>query len=355
MDKEDARFQELEQLHERRKQVVRLHLRSTAVMEIAALTGLSYPTVRKAIDLFVAGGWSAIKPAPRGRSAGDGRLLSAAQEASVRRTICDKRPEQLKMEFALWTRAAVMQFVEREFGVRLSIRATGEYLRRWGFTPQKPIKRAYEQRPEAVKQWLDQQYPAIERRAKAEGGEIHWGDETALVNTDVRGRSYAPRGKTPVTMAVGGTRQKLSMISTVTNQGRAHWMIIDGAFNPERLIEFLQALMDGKRRRKKVFLILDNLGVHHCKPVKAWLAEHRLHIEASSCPATAPSSIPTNGSTPTSSRPSGPRCRFAPKPNCVPPPMSTCNSSPPIAIASGPTSKTRSSSTRREDFIVPDQ
>jgi transposase len=224
MDKEDARYQKLEQLHERREQVVRLHLRGTAVMEIAAMTGLSYPTVRKAIDLFVAGGWSAVKPAARGRSAGDGRLISAAQEASVRRTICDKRPEQLKMEFALWTRGAVMQFVEREFGVRLSIRATGEYLRRWGFTPQKPIKRAYEQRPEAVKQWLDQQYPQIERRAKAEGGEIHWGDETALVNTDVRGRSYAPRGKTPVTMAVGGTREKLSMISTVTNQGRANWM-----------------------------------------------------------------------------------------------------------------------------------
>jgi transposase len=289
MDKEDARFQKLEQLHERRNQVVRLHLRGTAVMEIAALTGLSYPTVRKAIDLFVAGGWSAVKPVARGRSAGEGRLLSAQQEASVRRTICDKRPEQLKMEFALWTRGAVMQFIEREFDVRLSIRATGEYLRRWGFTPQKPIKRAYDQRPEAVKQWLEQPYPAIERRAKAKGGEIHWGDETALVNTDVRGRSYAPRGKTPVTMAVGGTREKLSMISTVTNQGRANWMIIDGAFNHERLIEFLQALVrDGKRRRKKAFLILDNLGVHHCKPVKAWLAEHQSDIEVFFLPSYSP-------------------------------------------------------------------
>lgn len=80
------------------------------------------------------------------------------------------------------------------------------------FTPQKPIKRAYEQRPEAVQQWIEQVYPAIERRAKAEGGEIHWGNETALVNTDVRGRSYPPCGKTPVTMAVGGTREKLSMM-----------------------------------------------------------------------------------------------------------------------------------------------
>lgn len=289
MEKEDARFQKLEQLHERRKQVVRLHLRDTGVMEIVALTGLSYPAVRAAIDLFAAGGWPAIKPAGRGREKGDGRLLSAEQETWVRRTICDKRPEQLKMEFALWTRGAVMQFIEREFGVRLSIRATGEYLRRWGFTPQKPIKRAYEQRPEAVKQWIDEEYPAIARRAKDEGGEIHWGDETALVNTDVRGRSYAPRGKTPVTLAVGGTREKLSMISTVTNQGRANWMIIDGAFNHERLIEFLQSLVrDGRRRRKKVFLILDNLGVHHCKPVKAWLADHRRDIEVFFLPSYSP-------------------------------------------------------------------
>jgi transposase len=289
MDKEDARYQKLEQLHERRKQVVRLHRRGTAVMQIVALTGLSYPTVRKTIDLYAEGGWAAIQPAARGRRAGDGRLLSAEQEASVRRTICDKRPEQMKMEFALWTRGALMQFIERGFGVRLSIRATGEYLRRWGFTPQKPIKRAYEQRPEAVKQWLEQQYPAIEQRAKAEGGEIHWGDETALVNTDVRGRSYAPRGKTPLTLAVGGTREKLSMICTVTNQGRANWMIIDGAFNHERLIEFLDALRrDGRRRRKKVFLVLDNLGVHHCKPLEAWLAEHQADIEAFFLPSYSP-------------------------------------------------------------------
>jgi transposase len=192
MVKEDARFQKLEHLHERRKQVVRLHLRGTAVMEIASLSGLSRPTVRKAINLFVAGGCPAIAPAARGRSAGDGRLLSAEQEASVRRTICDKLPEQLKMEVALWIRGAVMQFVEREFGARLSMRAIGEYLSRWGFRPQWPLTRAYEQRPEADKQWPDQEHPAIERHAKAEGAEIRWGEETALVNTDVRGRS-APR------------------------------------------------------------------------------------------------------------------------------------------------------------------
>ena len=123
----------------------------------------------------------------------------------------------------------------------MSVRGVGNYLKRWGFTPQKPIKKAYEQRPEAVQKWLDEAYPLIEQRARAEGGEIHWGDETALVNTDVRGRSDAPAGKTPVVFAVGGTRQKLSMIATVTNQGKTRWMIIDESFNADRLIEFLEA------------------------------------------------------------------------------------------------------------------
>lgn len=289
MDKEDARYQKLEQLHERRKQVVRLHRKGYGVMAIVELTGLSYPAVRRAIDLFEAGGLSALKPAARGRAPGQGRRLSAEQEQLIRRTICDKRPEQLKMPFALWTRAAVMQLIEQLCALKLSVRAVGNYLKRWGFTPQKPIKRAYEQRPEAVQQWLEHEYPAIARRAKAEGAEIHWGDETALVNTDVRGRSYAPRGKTPVTMSVGGTRQKLSMISSVTNQGRAHWMIIEGAFNHERLIEFFEALVrDGRRLGKKVFLILDNLSVHHCKPVKAWLAEHVADIEVFYLPSYSP-------------------------------------------------------------------
>ncbi len=102
-------------------------------------------------------------------------------------------------------------------------------------------------------------------------------DKTALVNTDVRGRSSAPTGKRPVAFAVGGTRQKLSMIATVTNQGKTRWMIIDDAFDSEKLIEFLQALI--KDAGKKVFLILDNLRVHHSKIVKAWVAERIDQIE----------------------------------------------------------------------------
>jgi transposase len=142
--------------------------------------------VNAAIKRYSAAGVTALKPAARGKKQGSGRMLNEAQEAAVRQIICDKRPEQLKMEFALWSRAAVMQLIERECGIKLSVRGVGNHLKRWGersegFTPQKPIKKAYEQRPEAVKGWLDNEYPAIWQRARTEGAEIHWGDETAVV------------------------------------------------------------------------------------------------------------------------------------------------------------------------------
>lgn len=150
MDKEDARFQTLEQLHERHKQVVRLHKKNLKVMQIVAMTGLSYPTVRATIDRFESGGWAHVRSALRGRSKGDGRVLSQLQEEAIQRMIIDKRPEQLKMDFSLWSRAGVSQLIEQEFGIKLQVRSIGKYLARWGFTPQKPIKRAYEQSPAAV-------------------------------------------------------------------------------------------------------------------------------------------------------------------------------------------------------------
>jgi transposase len=276
----------MEQLYALRKQAVRLHLKGLPVMQIVAMTGLSWPGVRAALDRYEAGGMAALKPVVRGKKPGTGRSLTADQEQAIRQIICDKRPEQLKMEFALWSRAAVGQLIEREYGLKLQVRTVGKYLARWGFTPQKPIKKAYEQRPEAVKKWLDEEYPAIAERAKAEGGEIHWGDETALVNTDVRGRGYAPAGQTPVAYTVGGTRQKLSMLATVTNQGKTRWMIIDEAFNSDKLIEFLEALI--KDAGRKVFLILDNLRVHHSKPVKAWAEARKDKIELFYLPSYSP-------------------------------------------------------------------
>ncbi len=233
MEKIDARTLKDGVLHELRRQVIRLHKRGGTPVQIAQVTDLSDTAVKKIIRLYETGGSAGLKPGRRGRRPGDKRSLSEEQELRLQRLICDKRPEQLKMDFALWNRGAVSQLIEQECGISMPVRTVGHYLKRWGFTPQKP-RRVYEQRPEAVQQWLNEQYPEIAKRARTEGGEIHWGDETALVNTDVRGRGFAPKGRTPVAYAPG-TRQRLSMIARVINKGCARWQIIDGNFNSDRL------------------------------------------------------------------------------------------------------------------------
>jgi len=271
--------------HERRVQVIRLRKAGHTYEQIAAFTGLSRTGVFDICKRHEVAGARALHDAPGGRKVGEHRRLDAAQEATVRKLIADKTPDQMKMPYALWTRVAVSQLIERRFGIALPVRTMGLYLARWGFTPQKPIKKAYEQSPAAVKRWLDEDYPAIATRAKAEGAEIHWGDESGLRSDDVRGRGFAPKGRTPV-VRVNNKRHGLSVISTVTNKGQMRWRIFDGALNADILIDFLRRLIKGAAR--KLFLILDNLRVHHAKPVKVWLAEHADAIEVFYLPSYSP-------------------------------------------------------------------
>ena len=285
METIDMRKLTREARYERRVQVIRLRKAGRTYDEIATLTGLSRTGVFDICKRHATSGSSALHDAAGGRKLGEQRLLSPAQEALVQKLIADKTPDQLKMPYALWSRAAVAELIEQRFGLKPKVRTMGMYLQRWGFTPQKPMRKAYEQSPAAVKKWLDEDYPALAQRARAEGAEIHWGDESGLRSDDVRGRSYAPRGETPV-VRVPNKRHGLSIISTVTNKGQMRWRIFDGALNSTILIDFFKRLIKGQK--KKVFLILDNLRVHHSKPVKHWLAQHAEYIEVFYLPSYSP-------------------------------------------------------------------
>lgn len=295
MDKTDMRTIGAAGRAERRRTVVMLRAKEWSYETIAQHTGLSRTGVFNICKRIEAQGRTAIEDRPRGRPLGLCRKLTAQQEGQIQKLILDKTPDQLRMDFALWNRMAVMQLIEDQFGIRLTPQGVGKYLARWGFTPQKPIEKAYEQRPEAVQAWLDTQYPEIAQRAKAEGAEIHWGDETGLRSDDVRGRSYAPAGQTPQ-IRVGKRREGLSVMSTVTNRGKVRWKAFEGAMNADILIDFMKRLVKDAKAGganasagcKKVFLILDNLKVHHSKPVKAWLQENKAHIEVFYLPSYSP-------------------------------------------------------------------
>ena len=258
-------------------------------MVIGGMLDAHRNTIGRWVADHKSGGVKALQIKQRGRKKGEKRRLSAAQEKAVQAMICEKTPDQRKLAFALWTRRAVCELIEREYGIRLPVRTCGEYLARWGFTPQKPARRAYEQNPKAVAAWMAQTYPAIAQRASAEGAEIHWGDETGVRSDSQHGRSYAPRGRTPVGRR-RARRFSSHMISTVTNQGQVRWMIYRETLSRAVFLKFLERLI--KDPGRKVFLIGDHLKVHHRAPVKAWLLAHTAQIEVFHLPSYSPERNP---------------------------------------------------------------
>jgi len=285
MDKPDARTLSNDALEQLRSQAVRLSQRGETNTAIAEILGVNRRTVGLWLQRYATAGARALQVKRRGRKLGEQRTLTPVQEAEIQRLLVDKTPDQLTLTFALWSRQAVRELLRVRCGIAMPIRTVGEYLRRWGFTPQKPVKRAYEQRPAAVQAWLTETYPALAARAKAEGAEIHWGDETGVRSDDVRGRGYAPRGQTPVRQ-VPARRHSVSMISTLTNQGKVRFMLFRQALDARRLIRFLARLIRDAGR--KVFLVLDNLKVHHAKIVRAWLEAHQDQIEVFYLPSYSP-------------------------------------------------------------------
>ena len=253
--------------------------------EVAKLFGVTSQAVRNWLKTHASGGDSALAAQKRGRREGEKAALTEEQAKVIADLVRDRNPDQLKLPFYLWTREAVAQLIETRFGVQVSVKTAGRYLEKWGFTPQKPARRAYQQDPEAVARWLKEEYPAIQARAKKESAQIHWGDESGMRSDHTAGRSYSPRGKTPV-VRVTGKRFSCNMISSVSNLGKLAFMIYRERFTSQVLIKFLRRLL--RQSKGKVFLVLDNHPVHRSKVVKQWVEKRADRLSIFYLPGYSP-------------------------------------------------------------------
>ncbi len=285
IEKIDTRKLSRETREHMRYQCIKLRSKGISRNEVAEILGVNLATISIWWSIYKREGAKVFKLGVPGKKEGTGRLLNKEQEKEIQRLLVDKTPEQLKFPFALWNRRAVKLLIKREFLITVSIRAVGDYLKRWGFTPQKPLKKAYEQDNKKVDKWLKEEYPLIKKQAKLEKAEIHWGDETGLRSDTQHGRGYAPKGKTPI-QKIPAKRTSTNLISSITNQGKVRFMGYRGSMNAAVLIKFLGRLI--KASKKKIFLILDNLRVHHSKVVKEWLEKHKKKIEIFYLPAYSP-------------------------------------------------------------------
>lgn len=274
-----------EEQYQIRKSIIRLSKEGRSTKEIAEILDVSLRHVQNTIKNHADGGIAGIKPKKRGRRPGAKRTLTPEQEKEIQRIIVDKTPDQLRFKECMWNRKNISGLIRSKYGVALPESTMGVYLARWGFSVQRPVKRAYKQDEEKVKNWVEVEFPGITGRAKEEEAEICFGDETGLQNQPTCLRGYAPIGQTPV-VRTEAKHIKINMLSAISNRGKLRFVLYKGNMNADKLIDFMRRLVHDSR--KKVFLVLDNLRVHHAKKVSAWLEKHKEEIEVFYLPPYAP-------------------------------------------------------------------
>jgi len=256
--------------------------------EVAELIGVNPTTVSIWRKRYLQEGKKGIVIGRRGRRSGEQKKLLPEQETKIIKMLIDTTPQQLKFKFALWTREAVQTLIKHELDIDMPISTVGHYLKKWEFTSKKPIKRAYERKDAATKKWLNEEYPKIKKEAKKENADIWWCDETACQNLANNLKGYAPVGthNKPV-LEHSAKRFKINMISAITNTGKSMFSLYDESIKIDSFIEFCKKVIDSNNN-KKVYLIVDNLRVHHAKLVKAWEEENKDKIKLFYLPAYSP-------------------------------------------------------------------
>jgi transposase len=254
--------------------------------QAARVFGVHHNAVNRWIKRYRQGGWAGLGERRRGRRPGEQAALTEPQQQEVIALVRDATPDQLGLAGFLWTRDAVAELINQRYGLLLARTTVGAYLRGWGFSPQRPQRRALEQNPAAVRRWLAETYPAIRVRAKREGGVVLWLDEMGVRSDAAAGRSWAPIGKTPIIKGTG-KRFRVNMVSAVSNAGRLRFRLFVGSFTGAVFVDFLGRLLrDGGGR--KIHLIVDGHPVHRAKAVSAWVGRHGDRIELHVLPGDSP-------------------------------------------------------------------
>lgn len=266
MRENDGRKLNHKTLEDIRVRSVRLIESGARVADIAEALGLQRSTVYSWVKMYREHGAEALvaKPVP-----GRPRKMSDDQVRRVYSILRGKNPQQLDFELTLWTRWMVRDLIARLFDIELTEQSVGRMLRRMGMSPQRPVVRAYEQDPEAVRVWKTETYPAVRAEAAEVGATIYFGDEAGVRSDYHSGTTWAPVGCTPVVKSTG-RRASVNMLSAISAQGGLHFMLHEGGVNATVFVEFCRRLLhdDGGI----VFLILDNLSIHKATEVRQFLA-----------------------------------------------------------------------------------
>ena len=285
LSKSDARKLSKDLQTEIRKRAVAAVKKGKAKKEVAESYGVSRRVIMKWCKREAEKGSKGLEGDKRGLPSGIKGKLKNIQKNEIIEIIKNKLPDDMGLSTQLWTRKSIAKLIQKQYKVSYSLQTISKLLIGNNITPQKPVYRTKERSESRIADWLENEYPKIKERAKKEDADIHWGDEMGVRSTHVFGRSYGIKNKTPV---VKKTTKRFScnMISSITNKGLMRFMIYTSGFNADVFLNFLRRLI--YRQKNKIFIILDNHKVHHCKKAVDWLEKYKDKIEVFFLPAYAP-------------------------------------------------------------------
>lgn len=270
----DARRLKHEMLTELRKRGVSSVQDGQSPETVFKALGVCRATLYGWLARYRDGGWAGLDARKRG---GRKPKLNAKAIQWVYKTVTEKNPLQLKFTFALWTARMIGQLIDKKFGVKLSKASVCRLLAQLGLTPQRPVWRAYQQRPEEVQKWLQEEYPRIRRLAQRKKAMIFFGDEAGVRSDHHAGTTWAVKGRTPVVSSTGA-RFGLNLVSAVSAQGEFRFMTVKGRVGAAKFIDFLKRLIHNAERM--IFLIVDGHPAHKAKMVTRFVesAKDRLQL-----------------------------------------------------------------------------
>jgi transposase len=261
----DARRLDHKTLTELRKRGVASVQEGQSPEIVAKALGINRVTMYGWLARYRSGGLHALDARKRG---GRKPKLDAKAIKWIYKTVTSKNPLQLNFTFALWTAKMVGEIIYQRFGTKLSKASVCRLLNQLGLTPQRPVWRAYQQRPEDVQRWMEEEYPRIRTMARRHKALIFFGDEAGVRSDHHAGTTWGIKGKTPIVSSTGA-RFALNLISAVSAQGEFRFMTVRCRVTAAKFIEFIKRLIHGIDRM--VFLIVDGHPAHKAKMVRRFV------------------------------------------------------------------------------------
>ena len=194
-------------------------------------------------------------------------------------------------ENPLWNCKMVQQIIFKRTNKKIHTTNIMRLFRKLNLSPQKPERISSQKNRKAVKRWLREEWPKIEKHRRRWQAMLYFQDESGISLIPVLGRTWAPKGKTPKVL-VTGKRGGFCVTSAISPAGKLIFRIEKGRVNAKKHIEFLKKILK-QHPNRKIIVIEDSAPVHKAKKIERFVEQNKKKLAIYKLPPYCPELNPT--------------------------------------------------------------